>query len=418
LNKEKNPKEKEVKELIQQIKQVFQPISSKLKKNKRNLESIQIISGLKPKSKKLKFLTRLIFDEDISNFKSPKMELGSFHNNIVEMFQTKKEHLTRDVKKIDSKKQEKMLRYLELVSGLKPKEIEHLNKMFFKKPSSKQIKKDLKKVRSPKELQQEWLKTSQNYRKIQLLRDIANKKIAELDIKKKSKNKKQDKELKKRSQSVTDRITKQYFSISKKLEDAENEFVAIKNLKNSCITCNQKVTKTYQKKEIKKYEKRIKELKTVKETNEILKRDMLQLSFSISDEEYLPFKDAKQYVNVLMIKSKKEWDQYAILENKIPANIPMYPDITYGSSKNNDSEWVGWADWLGIRQMKFRSFEESREFARKLNIKTKRDWEKFANSGMLPADIPTRPWNVYKEKWVELSTEKHSIKKERKKSTR
>lgn len=54
----------------------------------------------------------------------------------------------------------------------------------------------------------------------------------------------------------------------------------------------------------------------------------------------LNFKEAREYARKLNLKKYIEWEKYW-KENKIPNNIPKYPDAIY---KN---EWKGWADFLG-----------------------------------------------------------------------
>ena len=45
----------------------------------------------------------------------------------------------------------------------------------------------------------------------------------------------------------------------------------------------------------------------------------------------------------------------------------------------------------------FRDFEDAREFVRKLGLKNKKEWQEYCKSGNKPDDIPSNPWDVYKE---------------------
>jgi hypothetical protein len=50
------------------------------------------------------------------------------------------------------------------------------------------------------------------------------------------------------------------------------------------------------------------------------------------------------------------------------------------------------------KEMKeFRGFESAREFVRKLKLKSNKEWKEYCKSGNKPDDIPSAPWNVYKE---------------------
>ena len=66
--------------------------------------------------------------------------------------------------------------------------------------------------------------------------------------------------------------------------------------------------------------------------------------------------------------------------------------------EKNGTSWVDMRDWLGIPVIKYRSYEESKEFLEKLNIKSVRDWKVLVQSGTLPPDIPKNPNFAYGEK--------------------
>ena len=61
-------------------------------------------------------------------------------------------------------------------------------------------------------------------------------------------------------------------------------------------------------------------------------------------KEYLNFKDAKEVVKKLNIKSNKEWRIFIKNKDKIYKNIPNSPDKFY------KSEWIDWYDWLGNKK--------------------------------------------------------------------
>src|SRR5208337_1044543 len=55
---------------------------------------------------------------------------------------------------------------------------------------------------------------------------------------------------------------------------------------------------------------------------------------------FLPFKEAREFVRGLGLKSHPEWRAYSRSGNR-PDNIPAKPQTVYAS------EFSGWADWLG-----------------------------------------------------------------------
>lgn len=112
--------------------------------------------------------------------------------------------------------------------------------------------------------------------------------------------------------------------------------------------------------------------------------------------KYLPYDEAKEFVQSLKIKSQNEWKAYC-KSGKKPANIPYHPDRQY-------SEWIGLGDWLGTGRIadqlrKYRSFEEAKNFVKKLNLNSEREWMLYVRSGKKPPDIPAVPSSTYSEQW-------------------
>jgi hypothetical protein len=77
---------------------------------------------------------------------------------------------------------------------------------------------------------------------------------------------------------------------------------------------------------------------------------------------FRPFEEAREFVRSLGLKSAEEWREYAKSGNK-PPDIPFNPDQVYtgkqkgeitniteniGVDTEEQGEWRGWADWLGV----------------------------------------------------------------------
>jgi len=118
--------------------------------------------------------------------------------------------------------------------------------------------------------------------------------------------------------------------------------------------------------------------------------------------EFLPFEEAREFVRNLQIKRQKDWNNYSKSKNK-PFNIPTAPDKVY---KNKG--WIGIGDWLGTgsiaaKDKVFVSFEEAKEFVRKLQLKGQKDWREYKKTGNKPEDIPSNPLEAYKNQgWLSL----------------
>jgi hypothetical protein len=121
------------------------------------------------------------------------------------------------------------------------------------------------------------------------------------------------------------------------------------------------------------------------------------------DRQYRRFKQAREFVHALGLKSQMEWSEYAKSDRR-PDNIPADPRGVY-----KDEGWAGMGDWLGTgtvapRDRQYRPFEEARDFARGLDLSSQKGWREFARSGRRPDNIPANPDRVYKDQgWVGYS---------------
>ena len=107
--------------------------------------------------------------------------------------------------------------------------------------------------------------------------------------------------------------------------------------------------------------------------------------------KFLHFKDAREFVHSLNLKDSKDWRAYCKSGYK-PSKIPSSPNNYY------QKKWDGIGDWLGngkIKNRQYRSYQESREFVRSLNLKNRKEWEEYCKSGEKPDDIPAKPWEIY-----------------------
>jgi hypothetical protein len=116
-------------------------------------------------------------------------------------------------------------------------------------------------------------------------------------------------------------------------------------------------------------------------------------TISNAKKQYRPFIEAREYVHTLKLKSGSEWKEFCRLGKK-PSDIPNKPEVYHNQG------WKGMGDWLGSGNIapsdrKFRSFQDAREFAHKLQLKNYVEWSKYAKSGRRPDDIPSNPWDVY-----------------------
>jgi len=109
-------------------------------------------------------------------------------------------------------------------------------------------------------------------------------------------------------------------------------------------------------------------------------------------KDLLPFDEAREFARNLKFKSSSEWQEWRKSGDR-PKNIPSSPDQTY-----KGKGWTDWPDFLGYEKVEWLSFEEARDFARNLNLKSQTEWCKWSKSGMRPQNIPSAPNETYKDK--------------------
>ena len=115
--------------------------------------------------------------------------------------------------------------------------------------------------------------------------------------------------------------------------------------------------------------------------------------------KFQSFKNAREYVRSLQLKNEREWISYC-KSNKKPSDIPSVPRRQY------TKEWKGLGDWLGTyaiapQNRTFRSFKQSRLFARKLKLNGHLAWVNYYKVHTLPVDVPTTPNRTYKNRgWI------------------
>ena len=104
--------------------------------------------------------------------------------------------------------------------------------------------------------------------------------------------------------------------------------------------------------------------------------------------KWLPFKQARDVVQKLNLKSKAEWAAWS--KSKRPTNIPSTPNTSY-----RDSGWVSYPDWHGYEACYARAadclpFKRARAAVQKLKLKSTEEWWAWSKSKR-PANIPGKP---------------------------
>jgi hypothetical protein len=117
-------------------------------------------------------------------------------------------------------------------------------------------------------------------------------------------------------------------------------------------------------------------------------------------KQFRSFESAREFVRSLGLKGQKEWKEYCKSGNK-PEDIPVNFDQVYKKEYNGSGDLLG-TGFVAAKNRKYRSFKESRNFVRSLNLKNHKDWIVYCTSGNKPDNIPSSPINVYKKEYADL----------------
>jgi len=106
------------------------------------------------------------------------------------------------------------------------------------------------------------------------------------------------------------------------------------------------------------------------------------------------YDDIKRRVIELEIVTKKEYRE-AVKSSLLGDLAPLHPDKAFGD------EFEGWSLFLvRFKSDKYLSFEEVRQFAKDMGIKSSTQWVEMCRRGERPANIPAWPERHYRDKWV------------------
>jgi hypothetical protein len=116
-------------------------------------------------------------------------------------------------------------------------------------------------------------------------------------------------------------------------------------------------------------------------------------------KEVLPFTEGRAFARGLELKSQKGWYEWN-KSGQRPSDIPSDPSVTY-----RDDGWISWPDWLGFEGRappgSMLPFVVGRAFARKLELKSEKEWREWRKSGQRPSDIPSCPDKTYRDDgWI------------------
>jgi len=116
---------------------------------------------------------------------------------------------------------------------------------------------------------------------------------------------------------------------------------------------------------------------------------------------YLSYENARIWIleNKKGIDRKYKWDLFC-KKDTFPSFLPKCPEKVY------KKEWMGYGDWLGTGRKSnktisnnFLDFESSKKIVSKININTRKEWDKICLSKNKPLNIPSNPQKFYKKEW-------------------
>jgi superfamily II DNA or RNA helicase len=109
------------------------------------------------------------------------------------------------------------------------------------------------------------------------------------------------------------------------------------------------------------------------------------------------FKKARAYAITLDLKNSTEWKEL-YKKGELPKDLPSAPHQVY-----KEHGWISYGDFLGTGYVyqglrEYKSYEDAKEYLKSFKFKGQKQFWKYARAGKLPADIPSDPFKVYKNK--------------------
>ena len=89
------------------------------------------------------------------------------------------------------------------------------------------------------------------------------------------------------------------------------------------------------------------------------------------------------------------------MSEELPKDLPSAPHAIY-----KDQGWISYGDFLGTGYVyqgfrEYKSYEDAKEYLKSFRLTGQRQWRKLKREVNLPADIPSDPYKVYKNRgWV------------------
>jgi superfamily II DNA or RNA helicase len=134
------------------------------------------------------------------------------------------------------------------------------------------------------------------------------------------------------------------------------------------------------------------------DANQLSEQLQIKLWDKLSQFNWLPFEEAREFVWSLELSGQSLWKLFA-KSDKRPYNIPSAPHLVY-----SENGWKGYGDWCGTGNVaswlkEFINFNDAREFVQKLGLKGESEWRLYCKSGEKPNYIPSSPKNQYPNEW-------------------
>ncbi len=121
---------------------------------------------------------------------------------------------------------------------------------------------------------------------------------------------------------------------------------------------------------------------------------------NLHTKPFRAFTEAREFARSLNLKTLVDWQKW-VKTSERPDDIPAIPSRAY------KSEWLGYGDWLGTfnvasANIEWMPFDEARAFVRSLKFSGQAEFLAWSKTADRPENIPSAPWNSYKEDWVSL----------------
>lgn len=116
------------------------------------------------------------------------------------------------------------------------------------------------------------------------------------------------------------------------------------------------------------------------------------------NDKWMPYDELKEFIKQFDLRTSFNYSRW-FFDNKMSKYRDDNDRRIPSNPKNIYKEWTGWTEFLEPKST-FVSFYKARAFARKLKLKSYKEWLEFCRTGNRPKNIPCNPNCTYTDEFL------------------